>query len=517
MKNGPPHIKRLLSAIVTVLVGLISLPVLVNAQAFQGYTLYAPNNSRYTYLIDMNNTVVHSWTHTTAGGYSVYLLEDGSILRTANANNPQLNGGGATGFVQRIGWSGNIIWQYTYSSATYLSHHDIEPMPNGNVLLIAWEVKTAAQAVQAGLSRSTVLWPDHIIEVQPTGTSGGNIVWQWHAWDHLVQQYNPSKSNYGVVKDHAELLDINMGSSGVGISGGDWMHLNAISYNPTLDQIVISSHTLNEIYVIDHSTTTAEAASHQGGRSGKGGDILYRWGMPSNYGASGSQVFSVVHCAVWITTGLPGAGNILAFNNGDNQQRSVVMEIVPPSSSTGVYTLVSGSAYGPSAPTWTFTASGFYSDHLGSCQRLPNGNTLIAQSTSGRLFEVTSSGSIVWSYSPGGEIARVLRYAPGYAGILLTDTGQGGKSLPTQYALLQNYPNPFNPSTTISFSLPTESEVKLEVFTSLGAHVATLVDGRRSAGEHSIVFDASNLPSGCYLCKLTAGSFVGVRKLILVK
>lgn len=383
----------------------------VCAQPFQGYTLYSPLNTRNTYLINMNNTIVHSWAHNRTGGYSAYLLEDGSLLRTAVSTGSSINGGGATGIIQRVAWNGTLLWEYTYSSNTVRAHHDIEPMPNGNVLIIAWEVKTAAQTAQAGLNHSAALWPDHIIEVQPVGSNGGNIVWKWHFWDHLIQDYNSSKSNYGIVADHPELLDINVGST-----ANDWMHINAISYNPDLDQIVISSHYLDEIYVIDHSTTTQVAAGHTGGNSGKGGDILYRWGRPANYRAPGSAVFRVVHGVNWIADGLPGAGNILVFNNRENQGNSIVMEINAPDSAYQ-YPLLPGRAHGPAAATWSYTANGFYSNHLGGCQRLPNGNTLIAESTSGYLFEVSSNGSVVWSYQTTGQIPRALRYAANYPGL----------------------------------------------------------------------------------------------------
>lgn len=396
---------------------IMVMPVLGQAGAFGGYTLFAPDGGKATYLIDSSKTTIHSWTHSRSGGYSVYLLENCNILRTASAGNTTFTAGGAAGVVEEVDWAGNIVWQYTYSSTTHLSHHDIEPMPNGNVLLVAWEYKSAAQAVQAGFNRSAALWPDHIIEVQPSGTSGGTIVWEWHAWDHLIQDYNSAKDNYGVVADHPELLDINTGSSEVPMGGGDWMHINAISYNPELDQIVISSHNLDEIYVIDHSTTTAEAATHTGGNSGKGGDFLYRWGNPSNYDMSGTHYFDVVHCSVWVPQGLPGAGHIMAFNNRESQSTSMVVEIVPPSDSLGNYSRTAGTAFGPSAPTWTYTASGFYSNHLGSCQRLSNGNTFIVESTSGYMFEVDSAGSTVWSYNNGSEIARALRYAADYAGL----------------------------------------------------------------------------------------------------
>jgi hypothetical protein len=387
----------------------------------QGYTLFSPNNSRQTYLLDMSKTVVHTWTHDRAGGYSAYLLEDGSVLRTAIVGSSVMDGGGAQGMVQKVGPDGVVLWEYTYSDNSHRSHHDIEPMPNGNILLIAWERKTAAQASDAGLAHDVEIWPDHLIEVQPAG-SGGTIVWEWHAWDHLVQDHDASKSNYGVVGEHPELLDINMGGGG-GLGGGDWMHLNAISYRPDWDQILVSSHELDEIYVIDHSTTTAEAAGHQGGRSGKGGDILYRWGCPANYDAPGARYFNVVHCSTWIPSGLPGAGNILAFNNRENQGTSIVAELTPPVDARGNYILESGSAYGPAAPVWSYTSSGFYSNHLGGCQRLLDGNTLIIESLEGRIFEVDASGAVTWSYARGGEIARALRYTFGYPG--LTALGLG--------------------------------------------------------------------------------------------
>jgi hypothetical protein len=487
------------------------------SQAFNGYTLFGPNNGRNTYLVNMSNTVVHSWSHTRSGGYSVYLLDDGSIVRCAMATNPQLNGGGAEGVVQRVAWNGTMLWEYTYSNASHLSHHDVEPMPNGNVLLIAWEVKTAAQAVAAGLNRSQVIWPDHIVEVQPSGSSGGNIVWEWHAWDHLVQQYDASKANYGVVANHPELLNINMGAGGVGPGGGDWMHINGISYNPDLDQIVISSHTLNEIYVIDHSTTTAQAATHSGGRSGKGGDILYRWGMPSNYGAPGGQYFAVVHCSWWIPKGLPGEGHILAYNNREGQSTSIVVELTPPSDVAGNYSWIPGTAFAPAAPAWSYTAAGFFSNHLGGNQRLPNGNTLIVESTSGYLFEVTPEGVVVWSYARGGEIPRALRYPPDHPFLKTLEVEGTATVLPGRTELMPNYPNPFNPRTEIGFRIAEYGFVKLGVYDLLGREIATLVNESKAPGEYTVPFDAAGLPSGVYIYRLTTGATADARRMVLTR
>ncbi len=86
------------------IIPLIFIVFLTNdifAEIYDGYILYSPNNSRYSYLLDMNKTVVHSWTHSKTGGYSCYLLEDGSLMRSATSSNSQLNGGGALGVIQK--------------------------------------------------------------------------------------------------------------------------------------------------------------------------------------------------------------------------------------------------------------------------------------------------------------------------------------------------------------------------------------------------------------------------------
>ncbi|NUN68082.1 MAG: aryl-sulfate sulfotransferase [Bacteroidetes bacterium] len=484
----------------------------LSAQAFNGYTFFGVSNSRNAYLVNMSNTVVKTWNFSRTGGYSAYLLPDGTVLRTAMASSGGLNGGGAQGVVQRVDGNNTLVWEYTYSTSSVRAHHDIEPMPNGNVLIIAWEAKTAAQAVAAGLNKSLALWPEHIIEVQPVGTTGGNIVWQWHAWDHLVQQYDASKANYGVVKDHPELININLATN------TDWMHFNGISYNARLDQIVVSSHNLNEVYVIDHSTTTAEAAGHTGGRYGKGGDILYRWGMPSNHGAPGTQVFKVVHCAIWIPDSLPGGGHIMAFNNREGQGTSMVVELNPPQDSAGFYSYAAGAAFGPATPYWSYTAADFYSNHLGGLQRLPNGNTLAVESTTGFLREVDPAGKDVWTYNRGGEVVRALRYAPEYPGLKNIIAGVDDDALvPASVSLEQNFPNPFNPVTTIQYSVPKESDVTLAVFDALGRHVSDIVRRPQKAGTYTESFDASALPSGVYFYRLTAGSVVLTKRMTLIK
>ncbi len=90
-------------------------------------------------------------------------------------------------------------------------------------------------------------------------------------------------------------------------------------------------------------------------------------------------------------------------------------------------------------------------------------------------------------------------------------------NIPVDYALSQNYPNPFNASTTISYSLPQESEVSLDIYDIMGRKIETLVPGRQPAGEHSVVWNADHISSGVYLFRINAGSYSETRRCNLIK
>jgi hypothetical protein len=371
-----------------------------------GQILFAPMDSTTTYLIDNTGTVNHTWSSDYAPGEAVRWLGNDTILRTIKTG---IHGyGGAGGGVQKVLWDGTIVWDFRYDKNGNLSHHDIMPLPNGNVLMIAWETKTRTEAINAGRNPNTFIGdtflPDHIIEVKPTGPTTGDIVWEWHVWDHLIQDYDSSKANYGVVADHPELIDIN---SGVNPVMTDWLHTNSIDYSKKFDQILISIHNFNEIWIIDHSTTTEEAAGHTGGNSGKGGDLLYRWGNPAAYraGTTNDRKFFGQHDASWIKTECPGEGDILVFNNGGgrpNGSYSSIDEITPPVNDNGEYYLEPSSSYGPQTATWSYIANpptSFYSGLFSGAQRLKDGNTLICDGVAGSFFEVTPDGTTVWQYT----------------------------------------------------------------------------------------------------------------------
>ncbi len=414
--------KTKINTIIQLLIFLI-LPNIINGQTvgvfindtnqtFKGYTLFAPKQNTMTYLINNEGRKIHEWTASTyPPGQSVYLLENGNLLRTCMTPGSLGTGGGEGGRIEEYSWNDSLVWSMDYSTSTYMQHHDIKRLPNGNIIMLVVEKKSLAEMIAAGFDTSKmqepdfhqkhIILPDEVVEIQPTYPTGGTVVWEWHVWDHLIQNHDATKANYGIPSLHPELID----------AAGDhknlplfWNHMNCIDYNPTFNQIALSVRGNSEVWIIDHSTTTAQAASHAGGTHNKGGDLLYRWGNPITYVAGATATddkYFQQHDAEWIKSDCPGAGDILCFNNGVNRNYSTIDQITPPVDINGNYTLVSGSAYGPTALTWTYVASppsSLYAQDISGAQRLPNGNTLIDDGPLGIFYEVTAAGDVVWKY-----------------------------------------------------------------------------------------------------------------------
>ena len=364
----------------------VKLGLLINdPKALQGYTLISPFDSSKTFLLDMQGRVVRSWETGCPPALSAFLLDNGHLMRPGSIGGDARvfgPGPGVGGRIQEFTWDGELVWDFKFYNAKQLPHHDMTRLPNGNVLLIVWDRKTAEEAIAAGrrpeMTGDRHLLPDSLVEIKPTGKTTGEVVWEWHLWDHLVQDFDKSKANFGNVAEHPELVNINYGEDELPsviaaaakdgerqAQGGwqrrrrtrppridpDYTHFNGVAYNPDLDQIAVSVWTFSEFWIIDHGTTTAEAAGHTGGRSGKGGDLLYRWGNPRAYraGTKADRKLFSQHNAHWIPRGLPGAGHLLLFNNGPERpgpdgSYSSVDELVLPADSQGRYTRQPGKA-----------------------------------------------------------------------------------------------------------------------------------------------------------------------------
>lgn len=379
-------------------------------QSFIGYTLFSPMSSNTTYLVDNCGKKVQEWQADRIPGLTSYLRNDGSLLRAGleSTSSPFNTGAGRGGRLQIYDWDGSLIWDYSLLDSIQIQHHDLIPLPNGHVMALVWERQDYFQSVQAGRNPALLnqgqVWSEKIIELRPILPDSAEIVWEWKAWDHLIQEFDSSKSNFGVVSEHPELLDINFIGSSYG--DRDWLHANGIDYNPELDQILISFRNLDEIYIIDHSTTTAEAAGHSGGRSGKGGDFLFRWGndVVHHHDYFADRSLFGQHNPNWIPAGYPDAGKIVVFNNGclrPGGDYSEVFMLDPQVDSTGNYLLLPDTTYYPDQPFWKWTASvpeDFFAKFISGAQALPNGNVLISEGTAGRFREITRDGETVWDY-----------------------------------------------------------------------------------------------------------------------
>jgi hypothetical protein len=520
------------------------------AKVFNGYTLFAPKQYTSTYLINNEGRIVHKWSASKyPPGQSVYLLENGHLLRCCMTLGKLSSGGGEGGRVEEYDWDDNLVWEFDFSTETYMQHHDIKLLPNGNIIMLVIEKKTLAECIAAGFDQSKfqpdiaqkgLMVPDYVAEIKPTLPSGGTVVWEWHTWDHLIQDFDATKLNYGVPSSHPELIDCDGDHRNL---PAFWNHMNSIDYNATLDQIAVSVRGNSEVWIIDHSTTTAEAKSHAGGKRGKGGDLIYRWGNPVCYGAgtSNDQRYFEQHDVEWIKTGYPGAGNLTCFNNGLGRSTvySTVDEFTPAVNADGSYSLTSGSAFLPANFIWTYTgttASPLYSENISGAYRLPNGNTIICSGTIGRFLEITSAKEIVWEYicpvqqtgpitqgnkpdedaARAGEtmnsVFRVYKYPLDYAaftGKTLTPgdyveiyTTSGVNDI-SKLSGLQIYPNPFTN--------------KINAINATGKELFELIDAMGQtiwAGKQIEEQDFSRFTKGMYFLRASVPNATQVSKLI---
>ena len=477
---------------------LLIFPTLSYTQSFNGFALYNAQGDNTTYLIDENLNIAHTWTLSTECNYTVLLKDNGNIVRGTKNNvqtggtNNSLNGAAGGGRVQEIDPLGNIVMDFIYSSSDYLSHHDI-CLIGDNVLLTAWEVKTAAEINALGGTATSDKWPTHLIEVANDGNGGGQIVWEWHIWDHLIQDTDPSKPNYGVIADNPQLIDINMisagGGGGPGGSGGDWFHVNGVDYNEDLDQIAFSSRFASEIYIIDHSTTTAEAASHSGGNSGMGGDILYRWGNPSNYNMSGNQIIpNAVHDVRWIKDdGRPNGGFLQIFNNsGVSSNQSTVDGIDAPIDPMNPYNYyrANGQPFDPSSYSTRYICA-YSAPGQSASDRMSNGNIFVnasgGQGGAGVMYEVDQNGTIIWGpYNADSQ--KAFRYECEHPGIIALQPYMNSTATTSCFSTsIENksleeiliFPNPSNG--IINLELPTKNKLfSIKIHNNIGKEVISL-------------------------------------------
>ena len=482
------------------------------SKTYNGYTLFGASGK--TYLIDFEGHVIHTWNV----GTSPRFTDSGTLLDAV--------GGGPSsgGSWEELDWNGNITWLYTEPRSNYHPHHDFEKIYNPKLgdttfIYIANKDLTSAQCLAAGCDTTqTYNSPqmDAIVEVNRQG----KVIWEWWFFNHVVQDMYPTKPNYGVIANTPGKRNLNMPGMPV---QKDWLHCNALDYNQDKDLIVISS-VHGEFYVIDHGNTflANDSAASIALAATSAGDFLYRFGDPAKYNqgsapyigtnwetsTTGNKQIGGNHDVQWIKPGLPGAGNIMIFSNGQNLYeltgQSYIFEINPYLTSTGstLSTFVNPPDAGyynlaPADPQNFMKATkkisnqvvsmfsskdnvSFFNTIGGSAQRLPNGNTLICSCNDGHIFEVASDDStIVWEYicpvtSEGikkvkaptyphdNSVFRAYRYTstdPALNGQVLTpgNTITGATPnyfTPTDLTLIKEYQQPNKPGDVLNQNHP---------------------------------------------------------------
>ncbi|MFD1611471.1 aryl-sulfate sulfotransferase [Sphingomonas tabacisoli] len=368
-----------------------------------------------TYLLDPSGKVIKTWAMAGVPAAMVdpalvggrkgivgFAIEDVDHSQMPRVEGIDLVPGRRPGKVNKtfglVDWNGKVVWQWSgpRDVGAALQHHDWSKLPNGNFLILSNSTREDKR-----FTRGRIV-DDVIYEVDRQGA----VVWQWNATDHLDE--------FGFTPEQLKLIYSSVGA--------DYLHVNAMSAlganhwekagdrRFAADNIIISSRNANVVAIVDR----------------RSGHIVWRIGpvagSPAGLGHGGPQALprpvdqtSGQHDPHMIPEGMPGAGNILIFDNqGDagypSVQRAVISGSriieIDPSKKTIVWEYKAGMSGRPD-PT-------FFSPFISSAQRLPNGNTLIDEGINGRIFQVTREGRIVWEYISPYEGAAPQPPAPGH-------------------------------------------------------------------------------------------------------
>lgn len=472
-----------------------------HGQAFDGFALYNLTNNTTARLINAQQQIAYTWNCPTSFSYAMALKPNGNLVRSCVNTGNQLNVAAGSGKVQELNPQGQVVWEFVYSSADYITHHDFCLMPNGNVLLLAY-IKMPLAQLQAlgytGTASSGYKLSARIIEIQPTGSTA-QIVWRWDISDRFIQYVDATKPNYMPIAENPHRLNINVPTSGTGGPGGgsDWFHENGIDYNEELDQIAFSARLLSEIFIIDHSTTTEEAAGHTGGNSGRGGDFLFRWGKPANYGVSATQrIPQAVHDVKWVKGG-PMDGWISFFNNNGGGNNTSTVDAINPDRDGYTYPWTPGTVWGPANYGWRHTCLA-YAGGQSSADILPNGNVFCAPSGQ-YLYEVNSSNQVIWQYNASPQ--RAFRYTcdhPGIISLLNDPCGITTEVLSEQeMAAFSMHPNPASQQVSLT-------GVDVGTLRAFVVHDASGRAVKRAPAGWTI--DVGDLPDGVYTVVLEHGT-----------
>jgi len=368
-----------------------------------GYVLVNDASNNRVYIMEKEKSeILFEWDLPSGIGNDAELLENGNLLVSLLVDDPSYSFGGYGGRLAIIDPLGNLLWDYTYSDEVNLAHHDLEMLPNGNVLFLAWERKDKTELLENGyIGEDEIVYMEKLIEINP---GNNEIVWEWKSWDHIIQDVDSDKLNYGNVSENPSLIDINYTDNlKEGSYMGDILHANGLEYDEIRDVIYLSVNYFSEVWVIDHSTSLSEAASNAGGNYNVGGNLAYRFGNPLAYKNDKSdRLFFHNHNPNLV----PGGESLLIFSNGIPavDPHSTVYELKIPET----FDLLADQK-NELEVVWNYSNPELFSAKVSGAYRLPNGNTLITQGTF-VYWEVTNDKEVVWKFEGNGFFWRGYPY-----------------------------------------------------------------------------------------------------------
>ncbi len=377
-----------------------------------GYTLLYSLFNGDAYLIDDCGYAVHKWEFDSRPGATTYLQADGSVLRSEYDPESTFYIGGVGGIVRKTDWNGNDLWTYKISNDTVSSHHDVYEMSNGNVLVLVWHKRQEDEVLAAGRNDSlyhSMLVSEEVWELKPIGTDSAEVVWKWNSWDHIVQDHDETKPHYGDATD-VHKIDLNYAEDLA--AAREWQHMNSLEYDEVNDLVILSVRHFHEVWIIDHSTTKEESATSQGGRFGKGGDLLFRYGNPIAHHGAGDQKLYGQH-DVRVMNSSTSKLDLKLFNNGvlrEPQKSTVDILEIPLSgdafetNSTGEYVVDHHILLNPDDDT-------FYSSITSGSEFTGDSTLMVTLGMVGRIEEYDlRTKKIIWKYiSPitgSGSVAQ---------------------------------------------------------------------------------------------------------------
>ena len=370
------------------------------ARTWNGYTVLSPLATQAVIVIDMNGNVVKRWDdfNNSAGG-PARILPGGGVIAASGARPPRQE---SLELVQRD-FDGDVVWSFKNNEEIELrdagkvwsarQHHDWQredfpagyyspeysPAVSGSNTLILAHTNHVVPAVS-----DAMLEDDRLIEVSPDG----KIVWEWTAALHIDE--------LGFAPDARAAIKA---AAGVNAARGsfDWLHINSATYvgpNRWFDagdrrfapnNVIISSRQASLLAIV-----------------GRDGSIVWRLGPDFSASPELRKIRQIIgqHHAHLIPKGLPGAGNVLVFDNGGSSGYGFAGPIAPDG--VGAFARATSRVLEINPVTlelvWSYAAPRFFSTNISGAQRLPNGNTLVTEGAGGRMFEVTSDGAVVWEY-----------------------------------------------------------------------------------------------------------------------